>query len=165
MVGAAVAMVIPSMHEKPFIDVLTHDDWNISQNWVNRISRNHNDENAKLSLIEVYWIFFLQVISYTSNRNSYLNVISLIENYRHIICISNLLNYLPFTRIYVYRLCRFIDTSIIMMSQRRCNARDSQSQASIFLQCTIRRLLVRQFSCRFCLCNVSKQINSCHNRI
>ena len=53
--------------------------------------------------------------------------INFIENYRHIICKTNLSNYLPFIHICFYSLCGISDASIIMTSQRRCHARDSQN--------------------------------------
>ena len=60
------------------------------------------------------------------------NIINLIEKCHHIICKTNLLHYLLSTHICVYSFCRFSDTSIIMTSQRRCHARDSQNHAYIF---------------------------------
>ena len=69
----------------------------------------------------------LQAISYTANQNSYGNIINFIENYWHITCKGSLSNYLLFTRICVYSLCRLSDTGIIMTSQRRCHARCSQN--------------------------------------
>ena len=41
-------------------------------------------------------------------------------------------HYPPFTHICVNSLCRFSETSIIMTSQRRCHARDSQNYVYIF---------------------------------
>ena len=59
-------------------------------------------------------------------------IISFIEYYRHMISKTSLSNYLPFIDTCVYSLCRISDTGIIMTSQRRCHARDSQSHAYIF---------------------------------
>ena len=56
-------------------------------------------------------------------------IINCIEFFRHSVCKTNLWNYLPYI---VYSLCRISDTGIIMISQRRSHARDSQNHAQIF---------------------------------
>ena len=60
------------------------------------------------------------------------NIISIIDNYRHIIWKTNLSNYLPITHICVFSLYRFSDIGIIITSQRRFHACDPQNHAYIF---------------------------------
>ena len=99
------------------------------------------------------------------NRIDIWIITNCIENFRHIICKTNLSNYLPYIHTCVYSLCRINNTGIIMMSQRQSHARDSQNHAQILQQCTIRRRPLRKFACRFGLRKVLKRISSCHNRI
>ena len=56
-------------------------------------------------------------------------IINFIENYRHIICNTNLSKYLPFMHICVYSLRRISDTGITMTSQRHCHTRNSRNNA------------------------------------
>ena len=94
------------------------------------------------------------------------NPTNLIWNYWHIICKTKLSKYLPFTHICIYSLCQFNDTGIIMTSQRRCHARDSQTMQSFSaMRDSSPPGDLRRFACRFRLRNVSKLINSCHNQI
>ena len=111
--------------------------WKIYNNLVIHISRNQNDEIVELSLIQTSWIVSTirrnySVISYTTIQNVYLNYYQIIENYRHIICKTNLSNHSPFIHVCVNSLCRISTTGISMTSQRRCHGRDSQNHAQIF---------------------------------
>ena len=100
------------------------------------ISRNHNDE------IVIIDTGFLNYFKYTTQLFCKLFITQLtrmciwiftnfIEKYRHIICKTNLSYYLQFIHYGVCSLCRISDTGIIMVSQRRCDARDSQNNANI----------------------------------
>ena len=97
--------------------------WHIFQNSAIHISRNHNDEIAKSSLIHVSWIVLTIRHNYSasdflhSNRNSYLKY----KQFHWKLSVQNLINqlmkYLLFLHIFVYSLCRFSNTGFIMTSQ------------------------------------------------
>ena len=107
--------------------------WKIFQNLVIHIFRNHNDAIVELSSIQTSWIISTVGCNYCASyfMCSWIKI-NFIDNYRHIICNSDLSNHLPFIHICVYSLWRINDTGIIMTSQRRCHARDSQNHAYIF---------------------------------
>ena len=86
-------------------------------------------------------------------------IISFIEYYRHIISKTSLSNYLPFKDICVYGLCRISDVTKALPCTWLAKP------CIDFLQCMISHRALRKFASRFPLRNVSKRINSCHNRI
>ena len=77
-------------------------------------------------------VFIICAVYWSLGRRGYFGIsnVVLVWNYWHIICKTKLSKYLPFTHICIYSLCQFIDTGIIMTSQRRCHVRDSQTMHS-----------------------------------
>ena len=144
--------------------------WKIFQNSHSHISQSQwrNCENiidaGFLNYVKYATQLFCKLLLASLARIRILNITSFIENYRHMISKTISWNYLPFTHIFVYSLCQFSDTGIIMTSEKRCHVRESQNHTWIFLQCTIGHRPLWKFARRFRLRNVSKGIISYKNR-
>ena len=130
-------MVFSTMHKKSCIDL--YNAWYFKN--VPKFSHSHISQSQWRSPEIIFDTGFLGYLNYTTQlfcklfptqltRIHIWNPTNLIWNYWHIICKTKLSKYIPFTHICIYSLCQFSDTGIIMTSQRRCHARDSQTMQS-----------------------------------
>ena len=106
------------------------------QNSVIHTSRKLNDEIAEVSQSQISLgiITMRRIFSESSFLQNWATIliwinIDFIKIYRHTIYKTEYSNDFPYKHICIHILCRFSDTGIIMMSQRRCYARDLQNHA------------------------------------
>ena len=114
--------------------------WNIFQNSVIHISRNHNYAIAKL--IQIIDTGFLNNLNYRMQLFCMLfiwNIMNFIEIIWHINCKTNLWNYFPFTHICIIVCVDLVTPASVWRHKALPRTWLAKSCIDFFIQCTIRR--------------------------